>query len=800
MAEARGWGAVGAGAPLRAWQTRAVTDLTAALAAPGSRVCLVAPPGAGKTRCALHLAAALEVPVEVRVPTTTLVEQWRARIERDLVRLGEQAPPLRVATYAADADLADGALVVLDEAHHLGSAWGQALQDRLGPAHRVLGLTATPPHGSPGWDRFVALVGDRPVEVDAPPLVRDGQLCPYQDLIWPVLTDSDDLPELAAAERALAQAEASVAEPLGQWVSTRLREDLWTLTEARFARQEGLLVALCRAQHARGFDLPNDLFADPELLARPTLHDRALLLWSFDRERPEIRSALRMAGFVARGTTLVLQDDLGWRSLAACRARLRGCLDLLAGEQRARGDDLRALVLASRDVEGERLGAREVLRALVSDPRTDPLDPVLVTGSTFWVDDDLFPRLEARLPDVPWRSAGDHHEVDVAAWPVAERVALATRMLAEGHIRCLVGTHHLLGEGWDCPPVNCVVDLTGIVGSVTVNQVRGRALRPDPNDASKVASLWEVLVLAPGLAGGERMLERARERHLHTLGLDREGRIRAGIARIDPRFQRSPETLAPEVPALQAAMLARVADAPAAARRWAVGQPYTDRRIWHAAVPAVPCGTPTGLRPEKTFPAEHTSLARTRSRHLWRVAGLAAGSATLGIAAAALGATLFGPLGLALGPLCALPGWGGAAVWFARGRSETARRRAVLQALAATLRRIDPTVGRLILDAEDARVEGPPAATRRFAEAAAELLGPVRYPRYLLLEPDGRAWPVPTELGARRDLADAFAAAWAAHVGACEVLYARQGRGRELLAALWKAGGREPVEVVEGWE
>jgi hypothetical protein len=32
------------------------------------------------------------------------------------------------------------------------------------------------------------------------------------------------------------------------------------------------------------------------------------------------------------------------------------------------------------------------------------------------------------------------------------------------------------------------------------------------------------------------------------------------------------------------------------------------------------------------------------------------------------------------------------------------------------------------------------------------------------------------------------------------VLYARQGRGRELLAALWKAGGREPVEVVEGWE
>ncbi|MFH1469784.1 MAG: DEAD/DEAH box helicase family protein [Pseudomonadota bacterium] len=800
MAEGGGWAEVGAGAPLRAWQARAVADLQRALAAPGCRVCLVAPPGAGKTRCALHIAAGLELPVEVRVPTTTLVEQWRTRIAQDLVRLGQQAPPIRVATYAADADLAEGALVVLDEAHHLGSAWGQALLDRLRPGHRVLGLTATPPLDSPGWDRFLTLVGEQPVEVDAPPLVRDGQLCPYQDLIWPVLTDADDLPELAAAERALAAAEAEVAEPLGLWVSRRLREDLWALTEARFAHDKGLLVALCRFQRARGFDLPNDLPADPELLARPTLHDRALLLWSFGFEQPGIKAALRAAGFVARGHTLALQDDLGWRALATSHARLRGCLDLLAGERRARGDGLRALVLASRDVEGARLGAREVLRALVSDERTDPLDPILVTGQTFWVDDDLFPRIQARLPDLPWQRVGDHHEVDVAAWPVADRVALATRLLAEGRIRCLVGTHHLLGEGWDCPPVNCVVDLTGIVGAVTVNQVRGRALRPDPGDPSKVASLWEVLVLAPGLAGGERMLERARERHRHTLGLDPQGRIRAGISRIDPRFERSPEALAPEVPALQRAMLARAAEAPAVARRWSVGQAYADRRVWRAATPAAPRGTPTRHRPEKPVPAERSSLTRTRTRRTVTAAGIAVGSAALGIAAAALGAALLGPFGLALGPLAVLPGWGGAALWFAWGRGEAAHRRAVLEALAAALRRIDPSVGRLLLTAEDAQVEGPPAATRRFAEAAAELLGPARYPRYLLLEPDGGAWPVPTELGARRDLADAFAAAWAQHVGPCEVIYARQGRGRELLVALWRAGGRQAVEVVEGWE
>ena len=95
-------------------------------------------------------------------------------------------------------------------------------------------------------------------------------------------------------------------------------------------------------------------------------------------------------------------------------------------------------------------------------------------------------------------------------------------------------------------------------------------------------------------------------------------------------------------------------------------------------------------------------------------------------------------------------------------------------------------------------VDGPESA--RFATAAAELLGPLRYPRYLLIEPSGAAWPVPGVLGASRDLAQSFSACWAAHVGPCEVIFARQGRGRELLRAAWKVGVARDVEVVEDWE
>ncbi len=84
-----GWEQVGAGAPLRPYQRRAVEELLLALREPASRSCLVAPPGAGKTRCALTVAAELALPVEVRVPTTALARQWRERLQTVFVALGE---------------------------------------------------------------------------------------------------------------------------------------------------------------------------------------------------------------------------------------------------------------------------------------------------------------------------------------------------------------------------------------------------------------------------------------------------------------------------------------------------------------------------------------------------------------------------------------------------------------------------------------------------------------------------------------------------------------------------------------
>ena len=828
------------GLRLRPWQAHAVDAVTARLAEPGARACLVAPPGAGKTICALAIASELGCPVEVRVPTTVLREQWEARIADALVAVADGAPPppIQVKTYASGAPLAAGALVMLDEAHHVTQAWGRSIEAGLGPHHRVLGLTATPPHGAAGWDRFVGLVGTEPIEIATPPLVREGQLCPYQDLVWPVQAELDDLPALQAIDQALRDLEAAQAGPFLRWETLRLTEDLWSLTEERFAGGSSLLVALCRLRIARGADLPADLPADPELLAPPTLHDRAMALWSSAPDDPGLASGLRAAGFRLRAGGPVLQDDIAWRGLAGSGARIRGTLDLLAAEHAARGDHLRALVVCDRDVEGDRLAARQVLRRLVTDPRTDALDPILVTGSVFWVDDDLWPRLAGRLPDLPWTPVDGHHELDTTGWKTSERVALATRLLTEGVTRCLVGTRHLLGEGWDCPAVCCVVDLTGITASVTVQQVRGRALRPDPADPSKIASLWDVVALAPGVPDGDRMLRRLRDRHRHTFGVDDQGRVVTGVARIDPRLAHDVTLVAAAAESLQATMQERLRDRDEVAERWAVGKDYRDARIWQVASPSSRTRPvlPVPRRPEPEVAAGPqavvTRLAAESHALERRVGSLRVGTVlaggTLGLVGGVLLSAL-GPLSVfasvggtievlggiflsALGPLSLVSSFfgvaggavlGGLAGSGVRGRfrSQVDRDAAIAQALHAALLQTWPEIGTLHRTEDRLWTDGPDGG-RRFAEAAATLLGPVRYPRYLLVEADGTAWPVPMELGARRDLADTLAAAWGAHVGPCSVVYARSEAGKALLRAAWKAGGhtRGSVAVVESWE
>ena|GEM_PF-1999859 len=781
---------------LRPYQIRAVAQCAFALKKESARICLVAPPGAGKTRCAFHIAAIVDRPIEVRVPTRALVTQWKTRAEVYFLNaFGKNPPTINVSTYAAKKPFASSSLIILDEAHHLVSTWGKEILNQLVGSHKVLGLTGTPPYGNRGWNTFIELLGSTPIEIFAPPLVRDGHLAPYLDLVWPVLSTPEETPELWELDQKLNDLELKHKQELYRWCKQRLEEDLEELTEQRFAHNERLLISLCRFHYRENEEIPLDLPKDPEFFMPMTLQDRAVLLWNYGEQIEEVRRIVLETGFRALKRGFVLMEDVAQRNLASSTSRVRGCIDVLKLEAHERADGLRALILTDRDLEGEKISARGILKALLKAPGTNRLDPILVTGSAFWVDQDLFPKFKDKFPDLEWINAGDHFEVQVSKWSSAERVALATRFLEEGSTRCLIGTRHLLGEGWDCPAVNCVIDLTGISTSVTTNQIRGRALRTDPHDAAKVASLWEIVSLAPNLCGGDRMLERLVEKYDHTFGVDAEGRIRSGVGRIDPLLTKPLAVVSNGVEELRARMKLRLQKPEKAMRLWRQGEMYQDKTLWKLSI----------SNPERAHVSKETSkkqnlprLRQTSFRVSWKDNARANALVALLISALDWVGFVSNAIRLEFGIVAALP-----VIFFAIRAFRLSRRhdhRKYLTALHHALRENEIISGELQFSETESWIDGDEEDSKLFVNAAKELLESVKYPRYIIIDKKDRIFAVPGVLGANKDLATSFLKAWQNSIGPAQLLFARQGEGRQKLKSAWLSEPNDEIQLHQTWQ
>jgi hypothetical protein len=369
-----------------------------------------------------------------------------------------------------------------------------------------------------------------------------------------------------------------------------------------------------------------------------------------------------------------------------------------------------------------------------------------------------------------------------------------TAFFEAGGSRCLVGTRALLGEGWNSPPANVLVDMGAATTSVSVQQVRGRTLRLDPAAPGKVADNWDVVCVADGHVRGTADYERFVRKHRQYFALGAAGEIESGVSHVHP-------TLGPFGPpppaafeALEVAMLARPGTRAATRAAWRIGEPYRDVPVETVRVrlgrsPGLP-GTrllrvapPSG--PGSGAPrfalAVGGTLAAAASVGVGLVIGapVVGGLAALAVAGVATGATLAGVRDriASLAPSDTLEDLG----------------RAVADALAAT-GLIASTLGsgavriapqpdgyyRCYLDGSS--YEG----ARRFAEALEQLVEPLWDPRWLIprrvdappsgltetavvllrrVLPGRRGSPevwhaVPDVLASRKDRVAAFEAAW----------------------------------------
>ena len=367
-------------------------------------------------------------------------------------------------------------------------------------------------------------------------------------------------------------------------------------------------------------------------------------------------------------------------------------------------------------------------------------------------------------------------------------VQLVTRMFQRGVIRVLVGTQALLGEGWDAPAINSLILASNAGSYMLSNQMRGRAIRINPGAPDKVAAIWHLATILPGPADqsvSEQSDIAALERRFDAfegISNDQSLTIENGMERLRLHFSVEPDQL-------NVKTIARARDRAAVASKWGASLGDATPRS-HVRRIAEASYAPRQLAWTDTLQA---LILSGISGGAFSAAGVVRQFAHLGgvvtLVMLFFGATLLYSL-----PKLARAGL----LWRRNGTLERSLLQ-VSEALCASL----CYAGALGRDEADYAIvvrrsiaghcevifHGATRAEERvFLDALAELLGPVRNPRYLLVR-KSPLWgtmradyhQVPTQLGARKEHAENFAGEWRRRVGSSRLIFTRTGEGRRAL-------------------
>ncbi|WP_158228076.1 DEAD/DEAH box helicase family protein [Pseudonocardia sp. MH-G8] len=756
--------------------------------------------------------------------------------------------------------------LLLDECHHLLDVWGELLAEVLErlPDATVIGLTATPPDALTQAERVLVdrLFGRLVTGPSIPAMVRDGLLAPYAELARITVPTGREETWLATQAERFDALTSDLLDPgfagVGflPWLDRSVVRREHHAGEGpavpwhRFARERPETAdAALRFHHASLLALPEGARLHERHRRPPDSDDWMQLLHLYvhqflarshdprdEHAHAAIREALRGFGYrITRGGIRAGRSPVD-RVLARSSAKIDSACRILADEHQNLGERLRAVVVCDHEqaratvpaglvgvLDDEAGSARLALRLLQRE--LPDLRPVLVTGRTVAADAGVARALvsyaaevapELRLAPVPVDAAG---VVEVrGSWTSRQWVPLVTRYFESGASLTLIGTRALLGEGWDCAVVNTLVDLTEATTATSVVQLRGRALRLDPEQPDKVAHTWSVVCVDRRHPKGAADYARFVRKHDGYYGATEHGVVLAGVAHVDAGLSAFGPPSVAALEEVEQRMLRRCRDRDRTRELWRIGEPYADRPAH-----AVRVVTPAAVRdlppqPPAVVPAATGLSTDARSvRWLVDTVLVVASTATL----LGTGPGVAGLL-LVLATLVSL----GTHVRHAheRGRRlrEVARSSPDLTAMAYATADALHTAGLTDRGADAVTVEpdgsgawqfhltGVDAdASQRYATALDEVLSAPADPRYLIgryvvPDPGDGRWAavragwraprdprlaiarhaVPTVLGDKRERADAFGIAWWCWVSqGAGPIYTRSTEGALLLAA-----------------
>lgn len=758
-----------------------------------------------------------------------------------------------------------GWTLILDECHHLLEMWGhllEAIVAEIGGNVFVVGLTATPPAQLDRTEAalYARLFGQADFQIPTPAVVKEGHLAPYQELAYLTRPLAHESAFVDEDKQRFDELMTTVCDPrLGtvcffEWVRRRLiAPRTATGAPVSWATIEATQPALARAG-MRLFlrdksPLPERARVREQYRQPLTADDWIVLLgdWSSghlahstadaDKQAWDIlRQGLPSVGYHLTTTgirTAVAPVD---RVLLLSGAKSVAAIDILTAEAAVLGTRLRALLLCDYELAGSDLVARLrgvldpqagsaalTLKILLTNQAVQALDPLLVTGRTVacarQTASRLVPWLHARAPYLDLaqstmvipkegEAAGWDDVVVLTAssgWTPRTYVPLVTAAFEDGVVRCLIGTRGLLGEGWDAPSVNVLIDLTGATTLMSVAQMRGRSLRLDPSMLRKVAHNWDIVCVDTAHPKGDADYGRFVRKHENYYAPTTAGEIESGVSHVDARLTPFGPPPDEQFAAVNAQALAQVDRRDEMYARWRIGEPYrnVDTTTLRVLVRKSPAAV-DALKASKARTPGVTAAARRQRQVLLLVAPVVIALLAAGQLGWWVGILVYA---VALVMTAAALAYVGLPVYLRQAEPADALRdigRAVAQALCDTK---GIAVGAAAVDIRPQPdgyyrcvvVGASYAESSRFADALDECLAPLQAPRYIvprLVRPQRRGprarlrglltssavvyHAVPSTFSSARKVA-AFAAAWSRFVNPASAVGADTAEGAAIL-------------------
>lgn len=544
---------------------------------------IVAPPGSGKTILGIEIIKRVGKRTLILTPTLTIRNQWEDRLQNffttdcNFTQISfdiKQPSDITFSTYQALHSFYKSfetkedyykffkehqiEVLLLDEAHHLKNAWWKCLFDlKEQHMHTVVALTATPPYDSEDAEiqKYFKLCGEIDDEIVVPDLVKEQNLCPHQDLVFLSKPEDQEINFITDFRLKIAQFVTDILKDK-EFISFLKQHKFYAKTEENleelykysdffssmliFLHEAGEIIPVEKLE-VLGFD-KNEKIDFPSitnewiqvLFQYLLVIDRKNLI-EYETYLNTLEKRLRKLAVFNKNKVNLIGNELLYKSLSNSPSKLKSITTIIQQEQRNLQNDLRCVILSDyirKEYLNVTLPEIQEIRKLGVVPIFHHIRIAVknknslaaLTGSLVIIHCSSIAKLGLidaidNYNYTPLKSDTEFVILSNKSSSKHSIVEVITQLFELGHIKVLVGTKSLLGEGWDAPSINSLI-LASVVGSfVTSNQMRGRAIRVNSKNPNKVGLIWHLACIDTSDQFGGRDFEILARRFDAFLGI-----------------------------------------------------------------------------------------------------------------------------------------------------------------------------------------------------------------------------------------------------------------------------------------